>query len=233
MTVKRALLLLCAASLAGTLRAADGDLLAETQSPSPAFAVWASDGATWAVASAADIAALPPVAWRAGETATATSCDGTATTLVSAAATDGSAAAASILVSGGLWTFENAAQGTARVGVPWTIFDDGGTLASGAASPEFKVDAKQTGPDRQISRQDIPPVAWTGDHWAGSAMVATTLTLAPPTGAATVWNRTGSGTEAFNFSPAGIWTATLAMADGTSLVATLDIRDLATSIVFR
>lgn len=231
--MKRALLLLCAASLAGTLRAADGDLLAETQSPSPAFAVWASDGATWVVASAADIAALPPVAWRAGETTTATHCDGTAVTLVSAAATDGSASAASILVSGGVWTFENTVLGTARVGIPWTIFNDGGTLVSGAASLEFKVDAKQAGPDRQISRQDIPPVAWTGDHWAGSATVATTLTLAPPTGAATVWNRTGSGAEAFDFTPAGVWTATLAMADGSSLVATLDIRDPATAIIFR
>ena len=231
--MKRALLLLCAASLAGTLRAADGDLLAETQSPSPAFAVWASDGATWAVASAADIAALPPVAWRAGETATATSCDGTATTLVSAAATDGSAAAASILISGGVWTFENVAQGTARVGVPWTVFDDGGTLASGAASPEFKADAKQTGPDRRISRPEAPEVAYTGDHWVGDALAFATLTVTPPAGAATVFNRTGTGTEAFDFTPSGIWTATLAMADGTTLSATLDIRDLGTTIFVR
>ncbi len=231
--MKRALLLLCAASLAGTLRAADGDLLAETQAPSPAFDVWTTDGAVYAVSNAADIAALPPVAWRAGETATATSRDGTATTLVTAAATYGSASAASILVSGGVWTFENTALGTAAVGVPWMVFGDGGTLASGAASSEFKVDAKQLGPDRSISLLDVPLVAWTGDHWAGDASASATLTLAPPTGEATVWNRVGSNAEAFDFKPAGIWTATLAMADGSSLVATLDIRGSGMMILVR
>lgn len=231
--MKRALLLLCAASLAGTLRAADGDILAETQSPSPAFAVWASERATYAVASAADIAALPPVAWRAGETATATSWDGTATTLVSAAATDGSATAASILVSGGLWTFENTVLGTARVGVPWAVFNDGGTLASGAASPEFKVDAKEAGPDRRISRSEAPEIAYTGDHWVRDASASASLTLNPPAGAATILNRTGSGAESFDFSLPGVWTVTLAMADGTMLSATLDIRDLGMTIVVR
>ncbi len=226
-------LLLCAATLAGAsaLRAADGDLLASTTSPSPAFEVWTADTATWTAADAAAIAALPPIAWLAGETVTATDRNGTATTLATSAATAGSAAFAPN--AGGVWTLENSAQGTARIGVPWAVFADGGMLDAGAASPEFVVDAKQAGPDRRTSRLDVPPLAWTCDHWARGSSATATLTLTAPSGAETVLARTGTGAEAFDFSPAGVWTAALAMADGTTLSATLNIGDDATVLFVR
>ena len=229
--MKRALLLFCATSLAGTLRAADGDLLAETQSPSPTFEVWTSDVASYAAPDVAAIGAFPPVAWRAGETVTATSCRGVAITLVSAAATDGQAAFAPD--AGGVWMLENSVLGTARIGVPWTVFDDGGTIISGDASPGFVVDAKQYGPDRKIARREAPPLSWTCDHWARESDAAATLTLTAPSGTETVLSRNGTGTGSFAFTPGGVWTAALAMADGTTLSATLDIADDATMVLFR
>ncbi len=229
--MKRTLLILCAASLAGALRAADGDLLASTASPSPAFEVWTADTAIWTVADAAAIAALPNVTWRVGETVTAMDRNDTVTTLATSAATAGSAAFAPD--AGGVWTLENSVQGAARIGVPWSVFADGGTLDASAASPGYVVDAKEVGTDRRTSRLAVPPLAWTCDHWARGPSAAATLTLTAPSGAETVLPRTGTGAESFDFSPAGIWTATLAMADGTALLATLNIMDASTVLYVR
>lgn len=216
-------LLICATFLAGAgaLRAADGDLLASTASPSPTFTVYTVADATYVVADAAEAAALPRVTWFAGETVTATSCGGGSSTLASAAATAGSAAFTPN--AGGVWTLANSAQGTARVGVPWTVFDDGGLLDAGAVSPAFRADSRQPGPDRRVSQRDALPVAYTGDNWARNASAASTLTLAPPTGAATALTRAGTDAESFRFTPPGIWHVTLAMANGKTLSATLDI----------
>ena len=216
-------LLICATLLAGAgaLSAADGDLLASTASPSPTFEVWTVDGAAYSVADAAAIAALPRVTWFTGETVTATSFSGASSNLVSTAAMAGSSAFAPD--AGGVWTLENFAQGTARIGVPWAVFDDGGLLDSGAASPAFRADSRQTGPNRRVSQCDALPVAYTGDNWSRNALATSTLTLSPPTDAATVLTRAGTDAESFRFTPPGIWNVTLAMANGVTLSATLDI----------
>jgi len=226
-------LLICATVLAGTgaLHATDGDLIAETTSPSPAFEVWTVDDAAYPAADAAAIAALPRVTWLAGDTVTAISCLGASSTLVSTAASAGSAAFAPN--AGGVWTLENSVQGSASIGVPWTVFNDGGTLDSGAVSPGFVVDAKQVGPDRKISRREAPPLSWTCDHWARESDAAATLTLTAPSGTETELSRNGTGSEPFAFTPGGVWTAALAMADGSTLLATLDITEDATMVLFR
>lgn len=117
---------LCIALVAGVilpLFAVDGTLLAESGN-SPAFSVYSADGATYATSSAAEIAALPPVFSRSGETVTLTSPGGGATPLTSSSL-------ASVLGAGGVWTLVNPAQGSARVGVAWKVYGDGGTLAFG------------------------------------------------------------------------------------------------------
>ena len=85
-------LLICAASLAGAcaLNAADGDLLAE-DATGATFDVYSADGATYAAKSATEIAALPCVTYRAGETVTAEKWNGDETSLVASAASAGSA----------------------------------------------------------------------------------------------------------------------------------------------
>ena len=208
---------------AGTGTFTMGDkLLAETASPSPTFEVWTVDGAAYPIADAAAIAALPRVTWLAGDTVTATSCLGASSTLTSAAATAGSAAFAPN--AGGTWTLENSIQGSARIGVPWTVFGDGGLLDSSAASPEFAVDAHQSGPDRKTKARGGFPVSYTGDHWAGG-LESATLTFMPPSGEPTVLMRVGTGAEDFRFSVPGVWTVTLEMADGATLESRLTVAE--------
>jgi len=225
------LLLLSAAVLAGAgmLRAADGDLLASTASPSPTFTVYTAEDATYTAADAAAIAALPNVTWRTGETVTSTPCVGSPTTLAEAASTDGSVHFSPN--AGGVWTLANSEQGTAYIGIPWTVFDDGGLLNSAAASPTFRTDSRQSGPDRRVAQCDVLPVAYTCDNWARYASDASTLTFAPPSGTSTVLTRAGTDTETFRFSPTGIWTVTLAMANGATLSATLDILGSGTKLI--
>ena len=225
-------LLICATVLVGAaaLHAADGDFLAETASPSPAFEVWTVDDAAYSVADAAAIAALPRVTWLAGDTVTATSCLGASSTLASAAATAGSAAFAPN--AGGTWTLENSIQGSARIGVPWTVFGDGGLLDSSAASPEFAVDAQQNGPDRKTKARGGFPVSYTGDHWVGG-LESAALTFTPPFGEPTVLMRSGTGAEDFRFPVPGVWTITLEMADGATLESHLTVAAAGFSVFVR
>lgn len=211
--MKRRLLLLCAASLAGTceLNAADGDLLAEDASGAT-FDVYSADNATYAAKSTAEIAALPRVTYRAGETVTAEKWTGDETVLASSAASAGSAAFAPD--AGGVWILSNSVQGTAYVCVPWTVFGDSMSLTS-AASPAYAADSMTDGPNRITKRRDAPPVAYTGDNWVGDATKASILTFTPVGGAVTNKNLMGTGVTPFDFKGSGEWTIRLAMADGT------------------
>lgn len=219
--MKRKLLTLCAASLAGAcaLNAADGDLIAE-DTTGATFEVYSADGATYVAKSAAEIAALPSVTWREGETVTATKWNGDATTLAASAASAGSGAFAPD--AGGVWTLVNSSQGTAYVCIPWSVYGDGMSVTS-ATSPDFAADSQQEGPNRTTRRKEAPAVAYTGDSWVGDAAKAATLTFTSPSGAATTVNRTGSGAIAFNFNEVGSWTVLLAMADGTTRTAVVTI----------
>jgi len=214
-------LLICAVSLAGAcaLNAADGDLLAE-DATGATFDVYSVDGATYAAKSAAEIAALPHVTWRTGETVIATKWNGDETALVASAASAGSTAFAPD--AGGVWILNNSAQGTARICVPWAVYGDSMSLTS-AASPSYAADSRQDGPNRTTRRKEALSVAYTGDNWIGDISKAATLTFTSPSGTATTLNRTGTGATLFNFNEVGDWTVQLAMLDGTTRNAVITI----------
>lgn len=221
--MKRKLLVLCAASLvgAGVLNAADGNLLAE-DATGATFDAYSADDATYAVMSSAEIAALPSVTWRADETVTATKWNGDTTTLVTSAVSNGSGAF--VPDAGGIWTLVNSKQGTARICVPWTVYGDSMSMTSGA-SPGFAADSELPGPDRATKPRDTLPIAYTGDNWVGDRSKSATLTLVSPSGAETTLDRTGTGTETFAFGALGNWGVRLAMADGTTLEASIALFD--------
>lgn len=212
----RFLCMALAVGMASSLLAVDGTLLAQSGG-SPAFAVYSVDGATYGAATSAEIAALPPVFSCAGETVTATSPGGGVTTLASPSLV-------SVLNAGGIWTLVNSVQGSAFVGVAWAVYDDGGTLASGAASESYGVDSKQQGPDRKVKLTDLLPVAYSGDDWVGDATAAATLTFVSPDGAETTLDLAGTGaTMQFRFTTSGNWTVTLTMTDGSTRTAVISI----------
>ena len=187
---------------------------------SPTFRVFSTEDAKYSVSSSAEVAALPPVSIRDGETATATSCTGVATTLESPSLV-------SVLDMGGVWTLANSGQGTAKIGVAWTVNGDVGiSLASASAYGTYAADSMQPGPDRKTSLADVPPVAYSGDDWAGDVSKASTLTFVSPSGTETAFNLTGTGTTAsgqFRFDKAGLWTVRLTMADGAVRTAQINV----------
>ena len=216
-----------------TLPAAADDgtpLLAETESATT-FRAWYREDATYAVMSAAELSSLMPTTYAAGETVTATSPSGVATAVVSSPASDGTVdlpqGAGGPVNAGGVWHLANSNGAHARIGIAWAVFDDGGTLAETSAGTGFIADAAQTGPDRKLKKNEVPPVAYSGDNWAGDLSKAATITFTPPEGSgleATTWDRTGTGAETFTFNEKGIWMVTLAFAGGTTHTAQIDIQ---------
>ena len=182
--------------------------------------MYSADGATYAARSTAEIAALPSVTWRAGETVTAAKWNGDTTTLATSAASDGSGSFAPN--AGGVWTLVNSKQGTAYICVPWSVFGDSMSVTSDTSSA-YAADSKQEGPNRTTRRKEAPAVAYTGDNWVGDAAKAATLTFTSPSGKTTTLNRTGSGATLFNFNEVGDWTVQLAMADGSTRTSVITI----------
>lgn len=163
-----------------------------------------------------------PISYRTGETVTVTSPSGETTTLVSSAAADG--AQAYVPTSGGLWTFANSNGDTAAVGVSWAVYGEEWSLD---ATSSLMLHTEGEGPNRKLKRSEAPPVAYSGDDWAGDLSKAATLTFTPPEGselAATTWNKTGRGASAFTFNKKGVWTVTLKFADNTTRTAHIDIQ---------
>ena len=187
------------------------------------FCAYVTGDATYSLANAAEIAAWP-VTWCEGESVSATAMDGTAYTLAEDAASTGSDA---LPAKGGIWTLVNSEEGLAHVAVPWSVYQGGGvSLASGAVSGVFAADTVQDGPNRRLKDRQTPPVAYSGDDWAGDATAIPTLTVAPPTnkGAATVFDGlSGTGVQPFAFDKTGKWTVTLAMEDGTTRTAVIGV----------
>lgn len=187
---------------------------------SPTFRVYSTEDAKYSVSSSAEIDALPPVSIRDGETVTATSCTGVATELESSSLV-------SVLDMGGIWTLANSGQGTAKIGVAWTVNGDFDIpLASASVYGTYAADSKQTGPNRKVNMSDVPPVAYSGDDWVGDVSKAATLTFVSPSGVETAINLTGTGTTApsqFKFNKTGRWTVRLAMADSTERTAQINV----------
>ena len=98
------------------------------------------------------------------------------------------------------------------------------------------LDTLAEGPHRKLKKSEVPPVAYSGDDWAGDLSKAATVMFTPPEVSGletTTWNKTGKGAEAFTFNAKGDWTVTLAFADGTTKTATVTIKSTGFTLVVR
>ena len=143
-----------------------------------------------------------PTTWRKGETVTVTDPQGNVTEIVSDASADGSLSVA--LGSGGVWLFSNSVSGNAVFGVPWSVYGDGGELASGTG-PAATVDTVGKGPDRRIRSWKVLPIAYSGDLWLGDAGAESVLTMVAPSGKASEVPLTGTGCHPFSTKEYGQW----------------------------
>ena len=229
-------LLFCAISVAcgAALWAADEQLAV---SGDASFALDTSEeiASPIVVSSAAELAALRGVAYRIGETVTATAPNGTETVLVSDANATGAVAFSP--ASGGYWTLSNSSLETAKFLVAWAVNGDVDTaIVSSADYGAYWLDTVQAGPDRKTKKGEVPPIAYSGDDWAGDLSKAATVTFTPPDGSgleATTWNKTGKGAEPFIFNAKGVWTVTLKFADNTTRTAHIDIQAAGLTLIFK
>lgn len=220
MDMKRRLLVICIASFlsAQTLCAADGDLLATDTSEG--FVVYTSDDSLYSAKSSAEVAALPPVAYRAGETVKIKTPNGTISTLVEAQSSGGTVSlTSSEIASGGAYTFVNSVQGEARVGVSWSL-GGGGTLSS-YESTAFRVDSIQDGPNRRTSMSAAPAVAYSGNDWKSGLSRGGDLTIVSPLGVTHQF--TGEGAQTFPFDKSGVWKVTLSPKQGSICEALISV----------
>lgn len=208
-----------------------GEVLASS-SESPAFSLYTTDGTTYSAVSAEEIAALPPVVWREGDTVTQTSPAGVVTVFASDATTAGSTSLAS-LAAGGIYELTDSVWGSAKLCIPYTLFGEVGTTISATAMPlsGYRIDSRREGPDRRTSVTDAPPVAYSGDEWGGDASKSATLTITPSSGEASVLTLDGTGVTPFGFK-AGTYTVVLS-ADGFSTrTAKINVTGGLTVIIF-
>ncbi len=102
-----------------------------------------------------------------------------------------------------------------------TISD--GCVYSWAGSRAYSLHSEQPGPDRNIGRKEMLPVAFTGDNWTRAISAASELTLVSPSGASTTYRLTGTGTRKVELNESGDWLVTLAYGDHT-LSSTITVR---------
>lgn len=188
------------------------------------FRAYVTDGKMYALTNADDVAAWP-VTWRTGETVDATAMDGTEFVLSDVGS--GTLTFATLPEKGGVWSLINSEEGSARVSVPWSVYQgDGVSLTTGVMGGTFAGDTRQDGPNRRTRvGNPSPPIAYSGDDWAGGASATSTLTIAPSVGGAPIefLDLVGTGTQLFTFDKSGVWTVTLAMEDGTTHTAIIGI----------
>lgn len=199
---------------------ADGDWMAETASAT-VFRLNTHAAPAYTLPSKHVLDAFGAVTWRAGETVTVTQPDGTTRVLVSEAETAGSVVIP--FDAGGVWQLCNSMQGTVRIGVPWTVFGDGGKLGEATARLSF-LDTEASGPNRRTVRGVARAVAYSGDQWLGEIGAASVLTVTAPDGTAQTMECLGTGTQAFCPHLRGLWTVTLAAGDSvrTSEISVFD-----------
>ena len=103
----------------------------------------------------------------------------------------------------GQYSFESAGEGL------WSIAaaTDVGTVAS--ESGAYLLDTMQGGPDRTIWKKRGYAIAYSGDNWVGGASAASSITIAPPRGATSTQNFTGTGATPFPFVGRGDTTVTM------------------------
>lgn len=150
--------------------------------------------------------AAKQVTYRAGETVTLTAPDGTTATVVADAAAAGGvtlAVGAGGLSSDCLWRLDNSNGSVAFVGVAWETFDAAWRKAGDGLTTAL--DTLAEGPDRKLKKSEVPPVAYSGDDWAGDLSKAATVRFTSPGGSTITWNRTGTDAETFTFNERGTW----------------------------
>jgi hypothetical protein len=201
-----------------TLCAADGDLMATDTSAG--FDVYTTGDLLYSAKSAEEVAALPPVVYRAGETVSVCAPNGAQTVLVSDASEAGTIVlSSSVIDAGGVWTFVNSADAKASLGVSWTV-GGGGTLSSDE-SAAFCVDSMQKGPNRRISLNASPAVAYSGMDWKPSLPRGGDLTIVSPSGV--THESTGEVSENFTFDKSGVWMVTLYPKQGSICEALISV----------
>ncbi len=182
-----------------------------------------TSGLPTVISSQSDIAALAawPVTYLEGETVTVTVPDGTTRTLAEDAAAAGAVTFAPD--AGGLWRLVNSNGETALVGVSWSVFGESWALDFGTDSP-VRMHTIGDGPNRKVKKTKVPQVAYSGDDWLGDVSKSVSVTFTPPKDSGiqpTTLQFTGIGATTFTFAEPGLWTVSLAMADGTTRTATL------------
>lgn len=224
--------LLCAslATIAGALYATDGTVLADSPS-SATFNVYSVDGGSILASSAAEIAAFPHVAWLAGETVTATSCRGAATTLALDAVSAGDAAFPPV-GSGGVWTLVNSSEGTAKIGIPWFVYGDTGSLATSGQS-SYCVDSRLSGPNRKTIRREALPVAYSDAAWVEDVNSTVSLSFTSPSLAVTERSFDEAVAEPFDFHEVGVWNVQLKMDGSTVATAEIEIKTSGLQLILR
>ena len=115
----------------------------------------------------------------------------------------GASSLADEVILPGRYSFESAGEGL------WSIATatDVGTVAS--ESGTYLIDTMQGGPDRTIWKKRGYAIAYSGDNWVGGASAASSLRIAPPRGATSTQNFTGTGATPFPFAGKGDTTVTM------------------------
>ena len=213
---------------------ADGDYaVTAATSSTRTFALYTSASATPTFALTSGALSSPfNITYREGETVSVTSPNGVTASL---SGTDGTIEYTP--ASGGVWKFANSNGETAYVGVGWGVHNDGFTPETDVA-PAVALHTEGEGPNRKLKKADVPPVAYSGDDWAGDLSQAATVTFTPPAGSgleATTWNKANPGTGAatFTFNAKGVWTVTLTFADSTMRTAQIDIQTAGFMLIVR
>ena len=180
-------------------------------SAATAFSLDTASVSPIALSSSSQVSSLAnwPITWRKGETVTACAPDGTVHEFVSDASATGSVSVASYIDAGGVWTFRNSLAGPVKFAVAWSVFGDGGTLASDTIASIF-VDTQKDGPDRTARTCETLPISFSGDCWSRNPAAASTLTLTSPSSASTVTNLIGTGAYSVRLKEYGVWTVSLA-----------------------
>ena len=196
-------LLAVAASAAFPLFADDEYAVTAATSSAQTFALYTSAAATPTYALTSGALSSPfNITYRDGETVTV-ALSGSGGTIEYVPA------------SGGLWTFANSNGQTALVGVDWSVHDDAPAPATGTANLVW-LETVNEGPDRKITSNDRPSVAYSDATFAGTLAGAVTLTLTSPSGEETTYTKAaGEDAKSVRLTK-GVWTVVLTSSAGTS-----------------
>lgn len=204
-------LLAVAASATLPLFADDEYAVTAATSSAQTFALYTSAAATPTYALTSGALSSPfNITYREGETVSVTSPNGVTTALSGSGGT-----IEYVPASGGLWTFANSNGQTAFVGVDWSVHDDAPAPATGTANLVW-LETVNEGPDRKITSNDRPSVAYSDATFAGTLAGAVTLKLTSPSGDETTYTKAaGENAKSVRLTK-GVWTVVLTSSAGTS-----------------